>query len=828
MPEIGYGYQLIQPRYQADTQNVQLIAQVLAQKEQEFSRAAQDLSGLRRQALNIRFINKGQQAVVDDFNRRISEQFDKGEFGDLSDQRVAAKYMNQFNEIGSNPALIANYRKDVEYQKMIQGVEAMRTSKDPAKAGFGAVNYANFMHRVNEYANLDLNSQEGQNYVLRPYTQYIDTGAELADRIKTVPIKKFSKERVENGYIVKDTYEGRDPNQVQALVRDYMGTRGVTQMRELAEYSFREAQNDPRFMTTAYDDYSRFVGNSLSNARTRLEGIEERLKTETDPAVVQNLSVDKAQLEKVITDAQGEQMSFEEFIQRDPEKIVADIAKTITYDAVNNTTDKYGTYSVSTTLAPDRTFLELQKMGQHVNEFNTQMKYKYDELAQRMEIARAKQASEGATSSDNQADGNQIPGETMFNAIGSGKSYMSVSDPTHISFVDTMDSATETLKRLYSQQSNFLESGLTEGADKITGANAGLELLINPKRLDSNPYYGESPYLRAWKIAYDELYKSRPDLAKTFGQRPQTDAGWNQLKEANSLIKARVAQMVERPQTGDEIAIANHLQDVNANKLSLEEFMRKANESGNPAEYMKNAQNIKIYPNAVYDFETPAGAPPKFKQAKALLQTTFRQSFENNLDIPYGVKNEGSIKVGDDEKTMQDIYVDPKRARTVPYDQIRKVETGPDGTIKVFFNNSAFQEYFVTGEDGKITDEKKSGVLSDPGAYYMVKDGAKLRPVTKEEIQATGYLEYKDPAFSRMNWSNQMGFTVGPTPQTRWDFSADRQSVPFKTRRSTLNDQVEVSIMDGPWRSMGTSDLTLAINQIRGIIGKATVEELRK
>ncbi|MGL5077926.1 MAG: hypothetical protein ACRDBG_19150, partial [Waterburya sp.] len=60
------------------------------QKQSSYDQAYAGLEQLKKQALDIRFLNEKEQSKVDDFNKSVSSLFDskKGEFGDLSRNEV--------------------------------------------------------------------------------------------------------------------------------------------------------------------------------------------------------------------------------------------------------------------------------------------------------------------------------------------------------------------------------------------------------------------------------------------------------------------------------------------------------------------------------------------------------------------------------------------------------------------------------------------------------------------------------------------------------------------------------------------------------------------
>ncbi len=821
MPTIGYNYNIIQPRYEPNLLNVDLIAKVLMAKQAQYDTSFQSIQKLRRDALGIRFINKGEQAKIDRFNDKISQTFeaDNGELGDLSDPKGAQKYISLFDEIGSNPQLISKFRKDQEYQDEIRSVEGKRASKDPTKAGFGAINYDNFMARVREYADLDLDSADAQGHVLRPYTDYVDTDKEIAERMKSVPIKKFNQQRTENGYIVTDSYEGRDPNDVARETQEYMKTRGAAQAREDAEYAFRRAKGDPRFEQAIYNDHVDYNIRQQREISSRLESLDGELNNTKDPEKIQALAGEKAHLEDALSQSKLTLKSPTDYFSREYGEIINDMTTVTLQDKIKNYAAIHGGYAKTTKVEPDRTYLEFKKMGMRVAEFNQNLKFKYDALAQQEEIAKDKLslAAKKAATPTGQTD--------IRSAAMQGMSYISSSDSEHIDFASVYDSAKGSLEKLYAQQTNFLKEGLTHGNNKFSGENAGLELLIKPDRLDNDQFYGGSPYLRAWKVALDEQAVKRPDLYDFIGTRPKDGESWNKLKELNKLVTERVNQMMTQPKNREEAQYINHLQDIQANKTSMEDFMRKANESGDPAKFILENKQVRTYGNAVYDFNLPPGADKDVKEKAAEQLSSFRPSFDENLNTPYSAFNKESSQVNEGEYNK--VFADPNRARTIPLDEVGQVKVSENGKVRIYFKPEAFQEYQTKDEKGDpIPDVKRSGVLSNENKYFSVKEGNTYKTYKSKDIQAKGYLEYVDPKLNRFNWSNQLGLAVSAKPQTRWDVSSDGQPVSFQIRKSTITGNIELALNGSEFVDTKTANTEQVINYARNLISQKSIEEI--
>jgi hypothetical protein len=804
MPVIGYGYEVIKPQYKANLQNVDLIAKVLLTKQQEYNTAYAGLQDLQKTAIGINFLNKGEQAKIDKFNQKVNQSFDAGEFGDLSDPRVADRYYSMFDEIGNDSSLISRYKQDASYQDQLRAVEQKRQSKDPAKAGFGVINYDNYLSRVQEYANLDLNSPDAQGFVLRPYTDYVDMNKELGDRMKNVPIKKFNTVEVKNGYMRTTTYEGRDPDAVGASTQEFMSDRGVAQLREQAEYTWRKAKGDPQFQQAIYADHVRYNTQAQKQISDELTKTSEDLKSSTDPKQIADLSGKQARLEAELGSLKTSLKSADEYFARDQGEIINDMASVALQDTIEGAKTAFGGYATSEKIEPDRAYLEAAKMQQHAQEFKLTYGLKEQELVLKQTVsenndenaklkigAAAKTATQGTVG---------VPGSSV------QPSYFSTSDVTHVDLTGTSEAMNATLTKLYAKQSNILESGITHGDKPISGEDVGLQLAINPNVLDGNEFYSESPYLAAYKYAWDDVHRNDTALSDYLGKAPSNNYEWDRLKEANAKVKEKVNQMMQSPQNREESQFANALQDVNANLESVTDFMAAANKSGNPAEYIKNATNVKMFSNAAYDFELPDNPTKEQKQQLNNFETLFKPTFVNNMGGP-------------DEKSGTQV-------KSVNFSQIARIETGPDGTVKVFPKASAFTTVTKGSGDDKEVLVDKTGFLSAGDGYILARDGSNFKKQTVSDIKTKGYFELKDRNFNITNWGNQLGYTVGPKPQTRWDASSDGQSVPFKTRRSTITNMVEAQVNGGTWQKYPTSDVTAVIAEVRKMISSTPYAEL--
>ena len=341
--------------------------------------------------------------------------------------------------------------------------------------------------------------------------------------------------------------------------------------------------------------------------------------------------------------------------------------------------------------------------------------------------------------------------------------------------------------------------------------------MIKPDILDNSPYHGGSPYLRAYKVALDELAVKRPDLYElTNAGRPKDNDTWNRLKEANRLITDRVEQMINNPRTREEAQYANHLQDVKANLQSVQDFTKRANESGDPKNFIESSPMIARYGNTVYNFDVPKNASKDVKQKAASQLMQFKSSFENAFNTPYSFYNDASVQIN--EREWNKVYNDPNRVRDFEVDDVSQVMVNDNGKIRVSFKQSAFDP----GND----EGRNAGPLSSDDKYFTVIDGGKVKKIPVSEIKSKGFLEYTDPKYNKFNWSNQMGLAVSAKPQKRWDISADGQSVFFEIRKNTVTDKIEVSFNGGAFNSTNISNPDAVINFARQEIAKRNYNEL--
>jgi len=293
-------------------------------KQQEYDTVFSNLSNLRDQSLGIRFLNSKEQKKIDAFNTQLQSKLSGGDLGDLSDGKVAAGYYSMFDTLTKDNKLISRFRADAKYQEEMLRVEQKRASKDPTKAGFHPVNYQNYMARLDDYINSDLDTEEGAAVTVSPYVDYVNYGKEIGALMKQVPIKKFSSSRAENGYIIKDNYEGRDPQEVKAVVSDFMSGPGAAQAREEAEFAFRKAKGNPFFQQTVYDDYTNSKMAAQKSLSSRLASLDEELK-HAPASKAAEIAGEKARVESELSEVKASISAPDQFFARGQDDIINDI-----------------------------------------------------------------------------------------------------------------------------------------------------------------------------------------------------------------------------------------------------------------------------------------------------------------------------------------------------------------------------------------------------------------------------------------------------------------------------------------------------------------------
>jgi hypothetical protein len=341
--------------------NTELATSVLLFKQQEFNQAYAGIEKLRRDALNINFLNQKEQGKINQFNKEINDFFasTNGELGDLSQSGVVKQYTKMFDKIGQDPNLINRYRQDQKYQTELRSIYAKRDSKDPIKAGYHAMNHSNYEARLQNYIGADLDKD---NVTVTPYNNFVDIDEELTTLIKkAVPVEEFSRVINENGYLIIDKYKGRDPKKSRAVSEKYLTGKGMTQLREETEY-YHRMNGDPLYKENLYNEY-------VSNASQEYNQLyEQKKKLETasvsDPSnkeILQALSQTTERLGQLEVE---KDTPFEKFATKSNDELINYATSLHVKDSIDKYTNSSSGYATSREIKMDPTYFKALELSE--------------------------------------------------------------------------------------------------------------------------------------------------------------------------------------------------------------------------------------------------------------------------------------------------------------------------------------------------------------------------------------------------------------------------------------------------------------------------------
>lgn len=643
-----YTPDVVRPQYEAFKYNTDLIGKVLLYKQAAYDDAYKNIQNLRQQALNINFLNEKEQGKIDHFNNQVNEFFSKTqEFGDLSDPNISGRYAKIFNIIGKDPELIQRYRQDKKYQQMLMDVENKKNAKDPRKEGFHPINYGNFLSRIQEYSETDLDKDT---YEVRPYNNYVDYNTEIAKLVKNVPIKKFTQDiPTGDGRIQTITRVGRDPNEVRRVVSDYMQSNGVTQLREEAEFELRNNQSIEG-KAGLYNNYTGYINQQKQILNTQLDAVKARQKT-AKPTELADLAQQQALIETKLSDIDLSQYSPQGFYDRDQDQIIGDLTNVRLYNGVDNLTNAYGGFAESRTFKADSAWLQLARLNQSAAV--TQAKLALEQAKLANEISK---------------NGAGVPVNPSSALTPDG---ISISQPTTQDYGSVFSSVESSLMKLEAQDVNIFASGIQSNGEQIrTERQVAEDLLRNPNSLDKNEMYSGSPWIQAFKLARLEAMRKYDTIDDTTVPL--------MLEE----ILPEVNRIVNNPQTAAEVKINRELQDIRANKESVKSFLTEANESGDPVAYVKARPNIYTYASGmkVLDKTGVTGDRAKSIEAANLAMFNVVQNHIGNVN-PIG---DGNQIISVDRKWMKHAQI---------FD---------NGLVRVWLDPDLFKDESDDDKDGEL------------------------------------------------------------------------------------------------------------------------------
>ena len=345
-----YNNGIINYDYKPFQANLELEGRVLLHKQQEFDKAYAGLQKLKKQALNISFINDSQQQKIDGFNKKINSDFiglNSGNF-DLSQMDVVSRYMNTFNEIASDSQLLSNYRKDKQIQKEYQSFLKMKNSKDPIKAGYHPINEYVFSLGLQKYKGLA--GEEISGHKFDGYTPYTDTDKEMAAKAKGIAVSKFNDYvRNEKGEMVKLTYQGRNEGQVLAAAQDYFGGRGQGQTKvEAAYYYHSNLKGNDVAKQRVKADYVGLLNTRKSDLEATAAQMDTLISTSKDPNAVAEYQQQRNRLTESINSISNKIGTVNDFdLDQDDDANISWLSDYYTYESARNAKETYGGYTIS-------------------------------------------------------------------------------------------------------------------------------------------------------------------------------------------------------------------------------------------------------------------------------------------------------------------------------------------------------------------------------------------------------------------------------------------------------------------------------------------------
>ena len=780
----------LQPaKFDPYVRNTELITQTLLTKQKLYDETYKGIQGLKQQALSINFLNKSQQAKVDRYNTEINDYFSKmgNDLGDLTDPKIATQITSMFERIGSDVELVNNYRKDKKYQDMLRDVEAKKNSKDPAKAGFNSTYYSNFLRRVEEYSNLDMNDPASKDFVLKPYTEYVDVNKESTALAKSVAIKKFDTEKVlNNGYKQVIRREGRDPNEVRAAMQEYYTSVGLPHIQEEAEAIYHNMKDNPDAKERTFLEYNSYKNERLRQINEQKNAANLQIKEGKN---VEENALMISRLDEKLAEINTGPTSYEEFFNRPSQFIIEDIAGQKLQDTIQAKSEAFGGYAVTEKYEPDPVYMQYLNLKHKAEQFNANLELDKANLQekQRHNIAMENKESDGSSSSSKSNTGaGPSDGNVTFQTEDASKV-----QPFSVHSEYSLPKLKELVKKGYSSQVNIFKDGL-EGK---TAEILGYEMMKNPKSLDANPYYKDSPYVKAYKLVVDNIRGNNAAYLDIMEKDAIDNSDWDNKKIVMKYINDEVERIIKEPKTKREIEISNSMQDLNAQMNSLGDFMKRVNESGNPEKFIKEypAFNIMLMGKVELDV--------KDKTGKDKAEIVSRRD-----DIASSLHEVLGTNISGDNNQVVDI---PKQAMTY-------AQRAFDGTVRVWVKPEIFEGTVVkeSDEDGNV----KEVVVPKLRGKYIVIDNKKI-PI--ETIQEQKYIEFKDAKYATSNPMTQLSLMMSTKPQTRWGWgNKTKKSIPYTIRLSDEDNLIHFKIGDGEEQAFVSSNSNDAINAIQKVISE--------
>lgn len=717
----GHTPGIIVPQSRKFEYNFDLIAGVLTTKQNQFDTAYAGIQKLKRESLNIQFINQKEQGKIDAFNDKINNFFNGiNDLGDLSQSNITSRYTGLFNEIGQDTTLISRYRQDSEYKKELAKIEEKKNSDDPKKAGFSSMYYDNYLRRLGRYAEADLDKE---NVTVRPYTNYVDIVEGSVKAIKMVPIEKFRRDRqLGNGYIERRDYVGRNKEKVSGVLQQYMQTDGAPHLLEQAEYHFNNSITSDEDKAFVYQDFTRRVQEGITSGEAQLQQLKDQMVGKTGQELEQAVA-QVAQLEDQMANLRSQEMSYDQFYQREDGEIISSLYGMQMTDFVGDMAESYGGYAESVTYEPDRAFLALQQYDLANRKFEVDTQFKQQELAldnRRVMVQEGKLALEAGTTN----------GTVDLGVTGTA-------DPSRLEPIKTFETLQAMVQTVSGQLASPFSKNANTGMRVVDPAfQSVVQDMWNKKEIPGQ--YANNPHLQAYNRGLAEARR----MGKT-------------KEEAMNYAHDRVQAILTSPEGAREIEIFNQYQDLLANQKALATLAEEAAASGNPTKYISESPLHQAFQYSKYVVN-----PEYWGKNKAKAQAAEELRNVTALDVSDVLHTNATNQDFEDDGYQLLSRISPE--------YIEQIEKHPDGRTTIILSDAALKE---------ATDNQPGGPLTNKYIAFN-QNGV----ITHQKIEGN-VLTLNVPKYNVMNASMRLGLHIDQTPMTKYAQTSTGSKVAYQMVR---------------------------------------------
>jgi len=363
---------VVKPNYQTPRYNEDLIYKVLGAKQERFDQAFQNLQAVRKQALNIRYLNKDGQSQVDQLNSELDDYFNNiTDYGDLSNTQEVERHMKVFDKLAGNKQLIDLYRTDKSYQNQMEAIRTMKAAKDPLKAGYSDINYyvwSNQEGGLKDYVNKKASDAVGMSSP--EYSPYYHTTVELAKLIpmlKNMGVENLSEDLSVPGIIKQMKVKGISPDRAVNILNSMLSPQAKRQMEIEGEYHFmRSYEVDPDGTVAAF--HKNYVSNNshaLKVAQTSVEAMKidlEKAKLEGRDSSALKESIEQYESEIIPDLQQKASTSIREFQNMSRRELGLHYANDYTTSKINSLGRSISNLSIQQSVKENTAFWRQKSM----------------------------------------------------------------------------------------------------------------------------------------------------------------------------------------------------------------------------------------------------------------------------------------------------------------------------------------------------------------------------------------------------------------------------------------------------------------------------------